>query len=95
MKQVIPSMLAAVFFAVTSPVLAWSIEEELRGSKEADKDHPYQGSSGARYEYDLSRPSDQVRYEHDFNAQRRDEMSIDLRRDRDRDRGQYGGGIER
>lgn len=52
----------------------------------------YRGSSGAEYQYDLSSPSDRNRYSVDIGAQLRDGTSVDIRRDLDRSRGQYGGG---
>jgi hypothetical protein len=55
----------------------------------------YESRFGTRYQYDLSKPSDRLRYEVDPSAQIRDEMSVDPRRDLDRDMGQYGGGIKR
>ena len=53
----------------------------------------YQSSSGARYQYDNSNPSDRLRYSTDLDAQRRDQMNIDPRKNLDRGVGQYGGGI--
>jgi hypothetical protein len=60
-----------------------------------DDNQGYKGSFGNQYQYDLSRPSDQIRYESDYGAQLRDEMSISPTRDLERDMGQYGGGIRR
>lgn len=51
----------------------------------------YRGSSGSRYQYDMSNPSDRLRYSTDTAAQRRDQMA-GPDRDRDQARGQYGGG---
>lgn len=53
----------------------------------------YQGSSGAKYQYDLSKQSDQLRYDVDPSAQLRDEMN-DYRNDisMDRLKGEHGGG---
>lgn len=53
----------------------------------------YRGTSGADYQYDLTNPSDQVRYSVDVNAQLRD--SIDPRVEMDRSLGQHGGGVVR
>lgn len=53
----------------------------------------YQGSSGARYQYDMSDPSDRTEYSVDLDAQRRDQMSVDPGRSIDRGIGQYGGGV--
>ena len=52
----------------------------------------YRSSSGARYQYDLSNPGDQIRYEVDVGAQLRD--SVSPRRELDVGLGQHGGGIE-
>lgn len=53
----------------------------------------YQSSSGTRYQYDMNNPSDRNRYSTDLDAQRRDQMNLDTRRDLDRGFGQNGGGI--
>ena len=53
----------------------------------------YTGSSGTRYEYDLSKPTDRNRYSTDLDAQRRDSMSLSTGWMLDRGMGQYGGGI--
>lgn len=53
----------------------------------------YESNSGAQYEYDLNDPGDSIDYSTDLDAQRRDQMSSDPRRDSDQDSGQYGGGI--
>lgn len=90
MKHLITSVLAAVLFAAPHSVLAWGL-----GDEDADKDSPYKGSSGSRYQYDLSKPIDQIRYETDMKAQMRDYLSVDPKRELDRDLGQYGGGIRR
>lgn len=60
--------------------------------KERGSNQGYQGSSGARYQYDLSKPTDQLRYEIDPGAQLRDQISVDPGRDLDRSIGQHGGG---
>jgi hypothetical protein len=52
----------------------------------------YRGSSGALYNYDLSNPSDQLRYSVDPGAQLRDSINVDPRIELDRSLGQYGGG---
>ncbi|SMG62557.1 secreted protein [methanotrophic bacterial endosymbiont of Bathymodiolus sp.] len=58
-----------------------------------NSDDYYQGSSGSRYEYDMSNGGDRNRYSIDLNAQRRDQMNTGVGRSQDRLRGQYGGGI--
>lgn len=58
-----------------------------------NSDTGYQGSSGSRYEYDMSNGSDRNRYSIDLDAQRRDQMNTGVGRSQDKMRGQYGGGI--
>ena len=52
----------------------------------------YQGSSGSRYQYDLNNGADRGRYSIDLDAQRRDQMRVDVGHDLDRLKGQHGGG---
>jgi TPR repeat protein len=68
---------------------------EVRSYSSSNANYPYRGSSGTQYQYDLSKPGDQIRYEVDPAAQLRDGLSVDPRRDLDRDLGQVGGGIRR
>jgi hypothetical protein len=56
------------------------------------QDRRYKSRFGNEYEYDLSKPSDQIRYETDVRAQMRDQLDVDPRRELERDLGQYGGG---
>lgn len=63
---------------------------EVYGS---DDNSGYTGSSGTRYQYDLSKPVDRSSYSIDLDAQRRDQMNLDPGRSMDRGMGQYGGGI--
>ena len=53
----------------------------------------YESSSGTKYQYDMSNPSDRNDYSIDLDAQRRDQMSINPSRNFDKDINQYGGGI--
>lgn len=53
----------------------------------------YQSSSGTKYQYDMSNPSDRLNYSIDLDAQMRDKQSIDINRNLDTGIGQYGGGI--
>jgi hypothetical protein len=53
----------------------------------------YRSSSGADYQYDLNKATERNSYSTDLDAQRRDQMNADPRRNMDRDSGQYGGGI--
>ena len=62
---------------------------------QGNPNYRYQGPTGTQYQYDLSRPQDQIRYEVDPRAQLRDSISVDPRRDLDRDLGRYGGGAKR
>lgn len=52
----------------------------------------YQGSSGAKYQYDLNNPADRNRYNIDLDAQRRDTMKINPG-SLDELKGQNGGGF--
>lgn len=53
----------------------------------------YTGKSGQNYEYDLSKPLDRLKYEHDPKAQLKDKMSSFGNRTMiDRNAGQDGGG---
>ena len=63
------------------------------GSNRNGNNSGYESSSGARYQYDNSNPSDRLRYSTDLDAQRRDQMNLNPRRSLDRGTGQYGGGI--
>lgn len=64
------------------------------GSNSRNDSNGYQGSSGARYQYDLNNPSDQIRYSTDVSAQMRDQIhgDIDPGRSIDQSLGQRGGG---
>ncbi len=53
----------------------------------------YESNSGIKYQYDLNDPIDRNNYSIDLDAQRRDQMNTNPRRDLDRQTGQYGGGI--
>ncbi len=64
------------------------------GSSGGSQDVGYQGSSGARYQYDLSNPVDRNRYSTDTSAQIRDQLVVDPSRSMDQARGQNGGGYE-
>lgn len=56
--------------------------------KTADGRYYYEGSSGTKYQYDLSNFSDQQAYSLDLDAQRRDQMSLNPNRHLEN-----GGGI--
>lgn len=56
-----------------------------------NRDSSYESSSGNQYQYNLNKPTDRIRYEHDPSAQIRDKYNP--RTNIDRNQGQYGGGI--
>lgn len=64
---------------------------EVQGEDEPQQS--YQGINGTTYQYDQSNPLDWNRYSLDQDAQRRDQMNTDPRRNSDREQGQYGGGV--
>lgn len=68
-----------------------SYDETYNNSEE----YKYQGSSGAKYKYDLSKPMDKLNYETDSMQQMKDSYNPDARIQMDRDMGQYGGGYGR
>ena len=82
MRKVIVA--SSLLLALCSSSYAWQT---------GSSDGGYQGSSGARYQYDLSNPADRGRYSIDLDAQRRDQLSVDVGRSQDLLRGQYGGGL--
>ena len=63
---------------------------------EKETEYPYESSSGTRYKYDLSNPSDRIEYEVDIDAQIKDRTYMPTNPDVKIDRGlnQYGGGVE-
>lgn len=61
------------------------------GSDDYNGSSVYQSTSGNRYQYDLNKPTDRIRYEHDAGAQIRDRYNP--RTEIDRNQGQLGGGI--
>ena len=63
------------------------------GYNNNNDDSNYEGSSGTKYQYDLSDPSDKLDYSIDLDAQMRDSLSVDPSRTLDQGLGQYGGGI--
>jgi hypothetical protein len=66
------------------------------GRMDQEKDGSYRSYGDTRYQYDLNRPSDQLRYELDPRAQLRDEITSvapsPSRELREELRGQRGGG---
>ncbi len=77
-KLILPFMLL-----MSKGLFAWGIYDEPK----------YQGMSGAKYKYDLSRSSDKMKYWTDIEAQINDRLSVDPRVDLDKKMGQFGRGI--
>jgi hypothetical protein len=78
--------------AVAGQAVAADLPSDIRRDSgpydnRGNPNYRYQGPTGTQYQYDLSRPSDQIRYEVDPRAQIRDGISVDPRRDLDRDLG--------
>ncbi len=67
---------------------AWNDDQD-------DSESKYESSTGVRYKYDLSSPSDKIMYDVDPAAKLNDSLNVDPRVNIDRGLGQYGGGIER
>ena len=59
----------------------------------SNKPSGYRSSTGSTYEYDLSNPSDRVRYGADPKAKLRDRLDVNPQRRIERNIGQYGGGV--
>ncbi|WP_430754816.1 hypothetical protein [Magnetovirga frankeli] len=94
MKRNIMMAVGLIATTVSLPAIAWDYSNDPYDSS-GNPNYRYQGSGGTQYQYDLSRPSDQIRYETDVRAQMRDELSVDPRRELDQGLGRYGGGIRR
>jgi hypothetical protein len=90
-RQSFPVPAATLDSAARTPSAGFS----QSGAGQRGSTYPYRGASGTQYQYDLSRPGDQLRYEFDPRAQQRDETSVDPRRSIDSGFGQQGGGIRR
>jgi len=58
-----------------------------------DRSEGYESSFGNRYEYDLSKPGDRIRYEVDPAAQIRDSVDVNPVREVEQSIGQHGGGV--
>lgn len=79
------------------PVPYGSSSEDSRTGSRGESDSGssnsgYQGTSGARYQYNLNNAVDRVRYGADPAVQLRDRISVDPGRNVDRSTGQHGGG---
>lgn len=81
-------LIAIVFILISPNALAWNFLEPIN----TDTGVNYKSRFGNTYEYDLSRPSDQIKYQVDPAAQIRDQLDIDPTRQLERDLGQYGAG---
>ena len=64
---------------------------------EEDMEYKYKGASGTKYKYDLSKPSDRIKYSVDPDAKLNDEIYMPITPGVEIDRGlhQYGGGIKK
>jgi hypothetical protein len=74
--------------------LAWDYSRDAYDQR-GQPNYRYRGISGMEYQYDLSRPLDQLRYQNDIRAQMRDELNLGPRIEMDRDFDQWGGGAKR
>lgn len=81
--------LGLLLSSVAIPVFAWNASNDHNSNK------GYESSFGNRYEYNLSNPSDSLRYETDPSAQLRDSIDVNPTRGLERGVGQYGGGAYR
>ena len=87
-----------IIFLCSCSAFAQSADPRLLGSPTSPFLAPapnYQAPTGTQYQYDLNRQNDQIRYQNDQRAQQRDSLSVDPRRELDRDLGISGGGILR
>lgn len=76
---------------VSNTAFAW--DDPVIGEPYLSSNDGYETQTGTRYQYDLSRPVDQIKYDIDVRAQIRDDTSVSVTRDIDRGLGQRGGGI--
>jgi len=98
MKKMIETVLVILLTAaVASTAFGWGNDNDYDGYNSqynyGSSNNAYEGSSGARYQYDMSNPSDRLNYGVDLDAQMRDQLSVDPSRGLDRGLGQFGGGI--
>ena len=91
--------LVVLFFVGTSSAYArcesydYNCYYQNQYNSSNDTRSQYKGSSGARYQYDLSNPIDKMNYDMDYGAQIRDQINVNPSRSLDRQMNQYGGGI--
>jgi len=97
MKKLLFSIVVFCVALTSILTLAWSQYgfDQERYDSQGQPNYRYRGSSGKEYQYDLSRPQDELRYELDLGAQMRDQLNVDPRIELDRELGQYGGGAKR
>ena len=84
-------LVLALSLAFATTASAWDDQKFENGYK---RDSGFKSRFGNEYQYDLSKPQDRIRYETDYNAQRRDSFNLDPMREIERDLGEYGGGIK-
>src|SRR5450756_1870865 len=75
--------LALAFASAHLYAQGWNSAPSNPYERHESQNYPYRGSSGTQYQYDLSKPSDQVRYGVDPAGQLRDGISVDPRREID------------
>ena len=73
-------------------VLTFLSANAFAWESDSDKKETYKSRYGNEYEYDLSKPVDQIKYEVDERAKMRDSLDVDPMREIERDLGEYGGG---
>lgn len=95
-------ILAAAFIGLNASAYAGCVGPVVNGQclsgtsipgYDSGSNSGYQSNSGANYQYDLNKPTEKNRYSTDLDAQRRDQMNSDPRKNMDRSSGQRGGGI--
>ena len=85
-------LILGLLLSVSINAFAWD-NPDIDGRR--DTESSYKSRFGNEYEYDLSRPVDRIKYETDYDAQRRDSLNIDPMQEIERDLGQRGGGAKR
>lgn len=95
MKRSIVAFLTGIIIIVYGLASAEDYRQNQPYDQYGNPNYRYKGPSGTEYQYDLSRPSDKLRYDLDLKAKMKDKLSVDPRRNIDRDLGQHGGGIKR
>jgi hypothetical protein len=96
MRYLLPVCLVVTFVGIL-PSLSTAFDDPYNQQPYVNSGQPnyrYKSYTGKEYQYDLSRPQDQLRYDLDLGAQMRDELNVDPRIELDRGLGQYGGGAK-